>query len=130
MELKDYIELILMARDATLNNVMSGLAGMFAYLIACHFQGRNLSWSQHVLLAALYSLFTFLTIHGMHLNIDATYLLTEEMARAFPDHAYTTFRGGGIDWFRWFIPLFFIASWTLTVIYGLSSKNRSAGHDT
>ena len=112
MELRDYIELILLAREAALNNGMSVLAGMFAYLIACYFEGKNFGWPLLLGLTALYSIFMYFSVNGLFLNIDATFLLAAEMEKNFPAHGYPSFRPDD-EWLKWLIPLTFVVAWIL-----------------
>ncbi len=123
----EFIEMIFMASSVVGEHSMNLVAILFAYIVAGHFAGPQLTRTQFVVLTILYSAMAFgIAQYAVRSETELTQLY-QEFIRAHPDEAsrfspfYPLSRPSGL-----LQPLLFCFGWAISVWYVWSHRRTAA----
>ena len=123
MDSGDYIELLLLARQAGAGSAMNFVALVFAYLVMVYFVGTRLTVLQICLVSAVYTLFLVFPMNGAIQDFRTTNALAAEFHANFPDEATKYIAETPTMW-QFFVGAA-IAAWLISIVFAVDTR-RSA----
>ena len=129
MNLNDYVELVLLGRQAGVTSAMNFVALVFAFFIMAYFVGASLSRIQAWLVSIVYSVFVMFPINGAVQDFQTTNALAKEFHAQFPIEAEKFIAEIPTLWPAFLAVAF--ASWLLSIGFLIVSrrKKRNDGED-
>ena len=115
---RDYIELIIMARNSAGTNAATFISVLFAYLVTSYVAGTNLHKLQAWGISIIYTLFAVQPIYGSFLDVGLNFALQAEFYKSFPEAATIYYGGTPIgQWMRVFVPAILSLAWLASILH-------------
>jgi hypothetical protein len=126
MTTPEFIELIFMANALVGQHATDFISIVFAYVLAGHFVGANLSRLQFVVLTFLYSGFAAGIAIAALASIHEMVYLRDLFVQQHPVEAPPIMASGFVAWTFFVPPILFFCAWVISIWYVASSRRRPA----
>lgn len=120
MSTSDYIELLLLARQAGAGSAMNFVALVFAYFVMVYFVGTRLTKFQILLVTTVYTIFLIFPMNGAIQDFRTTNALAAEFHANFPAEA-TKFIAETPTMWQFFV-VAAIAAWILSIAFAVNTR--------
>jgi hypothetical protein len=124
MDTSNYIELLLLARQAGASSAMNFVALVFAYFVMVYFVGTRLTDFQIWLVSAVYTVFLTFPMNGAIQDFRTTNALAADFHANFPTEA-TKFIAETPTIWQFFV-VAAIAAWLLSIAFAVSTRRSGA----
>jgi len=129
MTAAEFTELIFMASALVGQFAIDFVSIVFAYVVAGHFVGANLSRFQFVVLTLLYSAFAAGIAVAAMTSIDQMGFLGEQFLQQHPLAVSPMTTSGSVARTQAVPPVLFFCAWAISVWYVASSRRAAAQQD-
>jgi Na+/melibiose symporter-like transporter len=126
MNTSDYIELLLLARQAGAGSAMNFVGLVFAYFVMVYFVGTRLTTFQIWIVSAVYTVFLTFPMNGAIQDFRTTNALAADFHANFPVEASNFIAETPTLW--QFFVVAAIAAWLLSIAFAVNTR-RSVASD-
>ena len=128
MDINDFIELLLLAKQGAASSAMNFVALVTAYFVMVYFVGARLTKLQIWLVSGVYSMFLLFPMNGAIQDLRTANALAAEFHAIFPNEASRFIAETPTAWQLFVVVAF--ATWLLSIAFAVNTrKNSGRAHE-